>query len=142
MATRPSVSAEPDNARPPHQRADGFASSAPTTSRVTSAVDLLPPMSGTRTMATPLAIASLPAGGRGPVVPHQLHITDRRLRVELVEDAVGPLARRAHGDPAVRIVKVAEDDRLRRTRLLARRLNGPVRERDSEALGLDFVLFD
>src|SRR5688572_23189737 len=97
----PSVSAVTDKARPPHHSADGFASSAPTTSRVTSAADLLPPISGTLARATPLAIAPLFARGRGPVVSHQLQVPHRRLGVELLENAIRSLACREQGNPAV-----------------------------------------
>src|SRR5438093_11834344 len=58
----PSSSADEESARPSHQRPEGLASSAPHTSRVTSAADLLPAISG----AYPI-----PASGMTPGIQDQ-----------------------------------------------------------------------
>src|ERR1700730_7702389 len=112
MATTPRRRAEDESARPPHHSADGFASSALVTSRVTSAADLLPAMSGTRTMATPLAIAPPFKAGDG-LVAHQFQIPHGGLRVELVQYSIGALARGEGSHTTIRIVKVAKHDGLR-----------------------------
>src|SRR5256885_17115714 len=112
MATTPSRRAEDDSARPPHHSADGVASSAPVTSRVTSAADLLPAMSGTRTMATPLAIAPPLKAGDG-LVSNEFQITHGGLCVELVQHSIGALARGEGSHTAIRIVKIARSEERR-----------------------------
>src|SRR5580704_14583410 len=151
MATVPSIRAETEIAIPTHQMAVGLASRAPSTSRVTSAGVLLPAMSGTLAMTAASAIVSpinrgarsgrsarvalrvLRSLRRTSRLPHELQVPDGRLGIELVEHAVGALACRERGHAAARVVKIAKDDRLRRTRLLARGLDRSVRERLTQA---------
>src|SRR6187200_1093999 len=118
MVPKPVTSAVSASASPPHHSIEGLRSRALSTSRVTSAGCLLPPISGTRTRATPLAIPSLLAARRC-LVADQFQIANGRLGVQFFEHAERTLAGRRRRHAAVRIVQVAEHDRLGRTGLLA-----------------------
>src|SRR5580765_3335131 len=99
----PRSSADEARARPPHQSGDGVASSAPTTSRVTTAGDLLPPMSGTA-MTAASAISPLLSAGGGFVL-NQLQVPHGRLCLERIQYPIRPPACRESGDTAVGTVK-------------------------------------
>src|SRR6185436_11911370 len=120
----PSSSALDESASPIHHRPEGLASSAPQTSRVTSAADLLPAISGGWTSAA-------------SAMPDQLQVPNCRLGIQIFKDAIGTAAGGGRRDAALRIVQIAEDDRLGRTHLLARRLDRAVGERLTEASRFD-----
>ena len=75
-------------------------------------------------------------------MPNELQVPHGRLGVELLEHAVRALACGEGGHAAVRIVKIAEHDRLRRAGLLACGLDRPVGQRLPQTARFYLVLFD
>src|SRR5437016_1902334 len=117
--------------------ADGFESSAPHTSRVTSVAVLLPPMSGTAGITAKSATLHL----RGRLA-NEIEIPHGWLRVELLEHAVRAAAPCECGDATLWIVQVTEHNRLRRADLLAGGQHCPVGDRLARASGFDLRLLD
>src|SRR6185503_20403181 len=104
------MSAVTETRRPPHHRPEGRLVSADATSRVTSAGVLAPRISGS-------------------LMADQLQVPHCGADVQLLQHAVRAAVGRERGDAALRIVEVAEDDRLGRARLLAGGLDRAVGDR-------------
>src|SRR5713101_7298577 len=64
-----------------------------------------------------------------PKMADLFQVVDVGTRAELLEEVVGALIAREEGDAALRVLEVAEDDRLGGARIFASRSNVAVRER-------------
>src|SRR6516162_3219982 len=121
----PRASAASARLNPIHHSPDGLASSAAQTSRVTSACDLWPAMSGATAVGVMiLGSATPPVDISRAVMAEEFQVPDSRLGVEVLEHPVGAAASGEAGDATRRIVQVAEHDGLSRAHLLTRGLDG------------------
>src|SRR5581483_3864733 len=144
MAAAPSSKKENAISSAIHHNAVGRASMGAHTSCVTCAIDLSPSIRGGRSTIAASAMMFFlalffPLLG---TITHDGQITHGRTDVKLFQHPVAPPIRHHLADLAVRVIEVAEVDRLRRAGLLACGLDRAVRDFFTPPLGLDLGFLD
>src|SRR5947209_3347143 len=128
MAAAPNSKNENEISNAIHHNAVGRASMGAHTSCVTCAIDLSPSIRDGRSAIAASAMMFVLAflfSLMGPIA-HDSQISHGRTDIELLEHPVAPGIRHHLADTAVRVIEVAEVNRLRRTGLLARGLDRAV----------------